>query len=121
MEQNQVVVSILSANVETNVESVVKDISVLIKGDITPAVIVDLCMAAMQCVEQIPRLSGIEKKALVVQALTTILKNNGVDPGVLVLVPPFIDLIISVVNGEAKLVEDVKSCWAEIVSKCKKN
>jgi hypothetical protein len=67
----------------------------------------------MQIVEKVPKLSGQEKKEVVVASLKKLLEKKGVDTGLLALVPSVIDVLISVEKGLVHIAptkEEVEKC-----------
>jgi hypothetical protein len=98
----------LVQKISASIESIVGD------GQLTTINIFTLCISAMQLVEAVPKLTGVEKKMIVIQTLTEFASRKGADPSLLQLIPTFIDTIISVENGittiSPKVEEAVSSC-----------
>jgi len=81
-------------------DAVMRDMEKLIAGDVSAINIFSVCVNAMQCVEQIPGLTGPQKKQLVLAVLTKLVTKLGADAGLLVYLPQFIDIAISIANSE---------------------
>ena len=101
-------------SIEANVDNVVQNIELIVgEGKVTTVNIMSMCISAMQCVERIPSLSGADKKALVIRALTKVLQDKGGDLALLALIPDCIDTMVSVEKGKITITitpEDVVGC-----------
>jgi hypothetical protein len=102
--------AVLKSYVDKNLEAVVQSVENMISNKGPSAVdIMSLCINAMQLVEKIPGLSGREKKALVISAITKVFDERGMDKAPLFLLPSAIDTLVSVANGQV-LISLKKAC-----------
>jgi hypothetical protein len=102
--------AVLKSYVDKNLEAVVQSVENMISSKGPSAIdIMSLCVNAMQLVEKIPGLSGREKKALVISAITKVFDDRGMDKAPLFLLPSAIDTLVSVANGQV-LISLKKAC-----------
>lgn len=102
--------AVLKSYVDKNLEAVVQSVENMISSKGPSAIdIMSLCVNAMQLVEKIPGLSGREKKALVISAITKVFDERGMDKTPLFLLPSAIDTLVSVANGQV-LISLKKAC-----------
>jgi hypothetical protein len=78
--------------------------------------ILNICVVAMQKVEKFNKLSGSDKKQVVLGAISQIIKNKGGDDNLTTLLPSFIDTSISIEKGELNISINGKKCCASIFS-----
>ena len=64
-----------------------------------------VCIDLMRIVETFSTLTGAQKKAMVIQALTTFVQSTGGDAELLAVIPSFIDAGIDLANGTLTLKE----------------
>lgn len=97
----------------TLIDSLIDNIEDAIHGDISAMNIFSITVNLMQLVEKYPKLTGPQKKSLVIQALEKVIKKHGADQALLSIVPAFIDQAISLDKGKVVInVEEVaKGCF----------
>jgi hypothetical protein len=94
----------------TLINTLIDNIEDAIHGDISAMNIFSITLNLMQLVEKYPKLTGPQKKALVIQALDNVIKKHGADQSLLALIPPFIDSAISIDKGKVTInVEEAAS------------
>lgn len=81
------------------VESVISKLQSVYTGDISPLNAVSIVTTAMQIVENLPKLKGGQKKALVLTVIHQLAEKAGLDKSTIALIPDMIDMAISIQNG----------------------
>ena len=100
----------------TLIDTLIDNIEDAIHGDISAMNIFSITVNLMQLVEKYPKLSGPQKKSLVIQALEKVIKKHGADQALLSIVPAFIDQAISLDKG--KVVINVEEAASGCFSLC---
>lgn len=95
-------------------DSVVTSIETIVgTGHVDITNILIICTNCMQLVEKIPKLTGAQKKALVIYALNKVLEKRNLDKTLLVLIPTYIDMAVQINNGDVSITpvpEAVSGC-----------
>lgn len=86
-------------------------------GKVSLANILQLVVSFMRTVEQLPKMTGIQKKNAVITAVVAIMKASGSDAGLLEVVPSFIDIVIGV-NNDGLVIEPVVAMQGCCMSLC---
>jgi hypothetical protein len=90
------------------VESVIAQLESYLNGQpITALNMAVLCVQAMQIAEKYSHLKGVEKKALVLAAIESMLTRQKGDLALLAILPSFIDTTISVEKGRLHIAVDM--------------
>lgn len=90
---------------------------------ITISNVLSICINLMQIVEKYSSLTGAQKKDIVIKTLENLIEKEEGKDSIMLLIPDFIDKIISVENGEIHIgisVEAVQSCCFGVSSCTKK-
>lgn len=111
----------ISSNSQININELVHYLENFIgEGNITIINILNICVTAMQKVEKFNKLSGPDKKQIVLGAISQLIKNKGGDDNLTTLLPSFIDTSISIEKGELNISIDGEKCCSSIFSLLKK-
>jgi hypothetical protein len=85
-----------------NLTNIVSKIQEGLDGNITASNILYVCVDAMKIAED-TKLTGADKKDLVLTGIAMLLDKNGGDKNLLDIIPDFIDLAVSLSKGEINI------------------
>jgi hypothetical protein len=86
---------------DSKIEDLVQNIDTISSGvGVTLATLPDICIRLMQIAEKFPKMSGAEKKQVVMQAISVYIDRKGADNIVMGVVSSFIDIAVSLSKGE---------------------
>ncbi len=104
---------------DATVDQLTETVSKIVKDEqITTLNILSICINLMQVVEKYPKLTGNQKKELVLRALSNAVSKKGGDNALMALIPSFIDNAISIENSQVKIsvnTSDVLSCCSGLL------
>jgi len=115
--------AVQNTDLSSQIGIVVKELeNILNNTGIIAANILAICLSAMQLIERISnngeKISGQNKKSIVLGALSFLLEKNNGDLALLTTIPDFIDAVISIEKGVVQIGGSVKEIACCCVSFC---